>query len=98
MFTFATTSFEQWKFSYFQNKDRKPKIEAENTPSTQTKPKDYSITEKLLFDNLDEQSMSPHGFFNFKPNEKPTKINDFIVVSTMEEELRTADVCNEEGL
>lgn len=92
----STFCFELY-FSCFQNKVRKPKIKAE-TPPTQTKLKDYSITEKLLFDNLVDQSMPPHGFLGFKPNEKSKTVNDFIILSTMEEELRTAAVCNEEGL
>lgn len=68
-------------------------------PSVQNITENYSITEKLLFDNLEgDQSMPPHGFFNFGSNEQPTKYNDFFLVSRMEEEWRTAGVPNEEGL
>lgn len=86
-------------FPYFQSKNRKPKVKTEDPP-VRPVPRDYSITEKLLLDNLSdpEHSMSPHGFFDFKANDKQTGLNDFIFVSTMEEEMRTAAMCNEEGL
>lgn len=82
----------------FQNKIRKPKANIDK-PLDSPIIKDFTISEQLLLENLVDESMSPHIFFDLKSNEKPPEVlNDYIFVSTMEEEMRTAGICNDGGL
>lgn len=87
--------------SYFQNKIYKPSINTETTTvQIQSKPTNNSVTEKLLFENLDVDSMAEanHKFFNFNSNDHSNKFNDFLFLTALEEDMRSASIRNEEGL